>query len=183
MNSLDPAHHLRPVLTVPAEWQADRVLAELRSSDDAFALVEDNGRPQSLLTSHDLELLGDGPLAGHLEQLPVLVLVGTGPSPLDVDDLVHLARLLIDGHATGCGVEDDDGRIIGALHADDIDEALPADAIGGDLDRFVGNPGLAPRWYICRLCVPSPSLRAPFAGSEVPNCPRNWLHGPMELEN
>ncbi len=182
MSSLDPAGHLRPVLTVPAEWPADRVLAELRSSDAAFALVEDNGRPQSLLTSHDLEILDDGPLAGQPERMPALVLVGTGPAPLDVDDLVHLARLLMDGHATGFGVEDDDGRIMGAVHADEIDAALPADAIGGDLDRFVGNPGLAPRWYICRTCVPSPSLRAPFAGSEVPSCPRNWLHGPMELE-
>jgi CBS domain len=182
MSSLDPARHLRPVLAVPAKWSADRVLAKLRSSDSAFAVIEDNGRPLSLLTARDLELLGDGPLAGRLEQLPALLLVDAETPPLDIDDLVYLARLLTDGRATGFGVLDGGGRITGAVHADDVDAALPADAIGGATDRFAGNPGLAARWYVCRTCVPSPSRRAPSTGSDVPTCPRNWLHGPMEPE-
>jgi hypothetical protein len=75
------------------------VLAALGSSDAAFALVEQDGRPQSLVTEEDLEQLGDTRLAPRLDRLPALIFVDDAVGLLDVDDLVRLAYLLMEGRA------------------------------------------------------------------------------------
>jgi hypothetical protein len=179
MSTLDPTTHLQPALPVTAAWPASQALAALRASDAAFALVEEDGRPQSLVTEQDLEQLGDAPLAGRLDHLPALVLVDAAAGLLDVDDLVDLARLLMEGGAPGFVVLDG-GQVTGAVPGDDVDAALPVDAIGAS--QRSGDPSVPTRWYICRICQPSPSRRSPPGGIERPTCPRNWLHGAMEPE-
>jgi hypothetical protein len=185
MSTLELAASLQPTLPVTAAWPASQALAALRSSAAAFALVQEDGRPQSLVTEEDLEGLGDAPLAARLEQLPVLVLVDAAVGVLDVDDLVDLARLLMDGGAAGFVVLDG-GQVTGAVPGDDVNAALPLDAISAagafGASRRSGDPGVPTRWYICLKCRPSPSRRSPPGGIQRPTCPRNWLHGAMEPE-
>jgi hypothetical protein len=166
---------------VPGSWLASQALVALRSSDAAFALVEEDKRPQSLVAEQDLQRLGDSPLDRRLDQLPALVLIDAAVGLLDVDDLVRLAYLLLEGGAPGFVVLAE-GQVIGAVSGDDVDAALPVDAIGAAESRVSGDPRVPPRWYVCRKCRPSLSRRAPFDGAEPPTCPRNWLHGAMEPE-
>lgn len=185
MSTLDPTAHLRPTLPVTAACPASEALAALRSSDAAFALVEEDGRPQSLVTEQYLERLGDAPLAGQLDHLPALVVVDAAVGLLDVDDLVDLARLLMESGAPGFAVLTD-GHVTGAVPGNDVSGALPVDAIsasGAFGASRRGDPGVPARWYICRKCQPSPSRRSPPGGDERPTCPRNWLHGAMEPES
>jgi hypothetical protein len=180
MSTLDPRAHLRPVLRVPGAWPASQALAALRSSDATFALVEEDGRPQSLVTEDDLERLDDTPPAGRLAELPALVVVDAAAGLLDVDDLAKLALFLEEGGAAGFVVLAG-GDVLGAVSGDEVAAALPVDAIDGS-SRMSGNPGVPPRWFRCLKCPPSSPerLRAPLQGAERPTCLRNWLHGPME---
>jgi hypothetical protein len=168
-----------PVGLPPDAWPASQALAALRSSDAAFALVEDDGRPQSLVSEQDLERFGDTPLDRRLDELPALVCINASVGLLDIDDLVRLASLLMNGGAPGFVVLADE-QVTGAVHNDDVAAALPLDAIGAS--RISGNPGVPTPWYICYKCQPSPSRRAPLDGAERPTCPRNWLHGAMTPE-
>ena len=179
MCTLDYETHLQPVLRVPDAWPASQALSALQASDAPFALVEEDGRPQSLVSALDLERLGDVPLAQRLAELPALVSVDAAPGSLDLDDLMRIASLLLDGGAPGFVVLTGE-QVTGAVPSDDVDAVLPLDAIGAA--RISGDPGVPTPWYICRKCRPSPSRRAPLDGAERPTCPRNWLHGVMTLE-
>jgi hypothetical protein len=179
MCTLDYDTYLQPVLRVPDAWPASQALAALQASDAAFALVEEDRRPQSLVSAQDLERLGDVPLAQRLDELPGLVCIDASSGPLDLDDLMRIASLLLEGGAPGFVVLADQ-QVAGAVSSDDVDAVLPLDAIGAS--RMSGDPGVPTPWYICRKCRPSPSRRAPFDGAERPTCPRNWLHGAMTPE-
>lgn len=179
MCTLDYGTYLKPVLRVPDARPASQALTALRSSDAALALVEADGRPQSLVSEQDLERLGDTPLAQRLDELPALVCVDAFSGLLDLDDLMRIASLLLDGGAPGFVVLAGE-QVTGAVRDEDVDAVLPLDAIG--VSRMSGDPGVPIPWYICRKCRPSPSRRAPLDGAERPTCPRNWLHGAMTPE-
>lgn len=179
MSSLDLAARLQPILSVPDTWSGHQALTALQKSTAAMALVEIEARPQALLSEHDLAEVGAAHISERLVQLPGLIFVDAAAGVLDIDDLVVLAYHLTRTGASGFVVLLE-GKVAGWVPSEEVDAALPIDAIGSS--RVSGNPGVRPRWYVCHKCRPAPSRRAPFDATEAPSCPRNWLHGRMEPE-
>jgi len=160
--------------------------AMLRGSGTPYAVICDAGQPQTLVQErHLVAFAGDvaRTLAEVLSLLPPL-LVTDQEREITLADLKEFARLLqLTPQPPGlliCSNRQIRGVIPRGVVASALSSALPL--IGQLPRRLYGEIAVPAHTYICRKCpVPQPRRR-PRSGDEVPECPRNWLHGPMEVE-
>jgi hypothetical protein len=160
--------------TTPAPTALDL----LRAEGARFLIVEEDGRPQAVLTADELEAAGTR---------PVSALAGTAfvvaDAPLDASSLADIALTLLHTRAQAVVVLEDE-HVVGVLGSDAVAEALPLDDALLDQSRQRGLPGDAAvesRLYVCRKCSP-PTYRRPRGGFEAPVCPRDSAHGLTERD-
>jgi hypothetical protein len=161
-------------------------LAMLRGSDTPYAVIGDAGQPQTLVQEHHLvAFAGDTArtLADVLSLLPPL-LVTDQAREITPADLKEFARLLqLTPQPPGlliCSDRQIRGVIPRSAVASTLSSALPM--MGQLPKRLYGEIAVPAHTYICRKCSSPQPRRRPRSGDEVPECPRNWLHGPMEVE-
>jgi hypothetical protein len=161
-------------------------LALLRESRTLYAVICDADQPQTLVQERHLAAFaGDTArmLAEVLSLFPPL-LVTDQEREIPLADLKEFARLLqLTPQPPGlllCSNRQIRGVIPRSAVASTLSSALPM--MGQLPKRLYGEIAVPAHTYICRKCSAPQPRRRPRIGDVVPECPRNWRHGPMEVE-
>jgi CBS domain-containing protein len=186
MAKLALAKNLEPYTILTPSTSVGDALALLRKADEKYAIVGDKNQPQALVQEDTFQLLeGEDhrQLSELLERLPSLVVVDEAVDILDTEDLMDMARLLKEAQTPGLIVYRED-KVVGVISRSAVARALPLSAIASSsAERLYGAASMPTRTFICRKCTPLKTRRRPSLGDEIPTCPRDWFHGPMERES
>ncbi|MFK0259378.1 hypothetical protein [Streptomyces sp. NPDC090445] len=188
------ADRIRSLAVLDPASDRDTALAVLDAAAAHHAVLDHGGRPGGCPGRRysgplDRTRLADLPpaapvglLADHARASPRLHIDGLSElDGLTVPEAEALALLAAVG--TEGLVLFQDGRPVGFVPWDDLADVLPLptdepERSGGGLG---GTPMSPARCYVCRHCDP-PVRRLPRSGRDLPVCPVDLRHGPMERE-
>lgn len=186
MVKFSPAKYLEPFIVLSLSTSVGEALALLRAANEKYAIVGDTNQPKALMQEDTFQLLEDEDrrsLSEVLERLPSLIVIDEEVDVLDTEDLKDMARFLKEAQAPGLSVYRED-RVVGVIPRSAVASALPLSAIASPrTERLYGPAGVPTRTFVCRKCAPLKTRRRPSRVDEIPSCPRDWLHGPMEQES